>query len=70
MASGASGVRVEPESEDELRFGEALDALLRELALRIVADGEGARRIGRVHVRGGGDADADGWRAPSPTRRS
>ena len=29
MCSGASGVRVEPETEDELRFGEALDALLR-----------------------------------------
>ena len=55
MASGASGVRVEPETDDELRFGEALDALLRQLALRIVADGEGARRIGRVHVRGGGE---------------
>jgi glutamate N-acetyltransferase/amino-acid N-acetyltransferase len=55
MASGASGVRVEPETDDELRFGEALDALLRALALRIVADGEGARRIGRVHVRGGGE---------------
>jgi len=53
MASGASGVAVEPESEDELCFGEALDALLRQLALRIVADGEGARRIARVHVRGG-----------------
>jgi glutamate N-acetyltransferase/amino-acid N-acetyltransferase len=53
MASGASGVAVAPESEDELRFGEALDALLRQLALRIVADGEGARRIARVHVRGG-----------------
>jgi glutamate N-acetyltransferase/amino-acid N-acetyltransferase len=55
MASGASGVRIEPESDDELRFGEALDALLRQLALRIVADGEGARRIARVHVRGGGE---------------
>ncbi len=54
MASGASGVHIEPESEDELRFGESLDALLRQLALRIVADGEGARRVGRVHVRGGG----------------
>ncbi len=54
MASGASGVRIEPETEDERRFGAALDALLRQLALRIVADGEGARRIGRVHVRGGG----------------
>jgi glutamate N-acetyltransferase/amino-acid N-acetyltransferase len=55
MASGASGVRIEAGTDDELRFGEALDALLRQLALRIVADGEGARRIARVHVRGGGD---------------
>ncbi|HVL31867.1 MAG TPA: bifunctional glutamate N-acetyltransferase/amino-acid acetyltransferase ArgJ [Solirubrobacteraceae bacterium] len=53
MCSGSSGVRVAPESEDELRFGEALDALLRTLALSIVRDGEGARRIGRVVVRGG-----------------
>jgi glutamate N-acetyltransferase / amino-acid N-acetyltransferase len=53
MASGASGVRVAGESEDELRFGEALDALLRALALMMVADGEGARRTARVIVRGG-----------------
>jgi glutamate N-acetyltransferase/amino-acid N-acetyltransferase len=53
MASGASGVRVEPGSADELRLGEALDALLRALALAIVRDGEGARRVGRVVVRGG-----------------
>ncbi|HEX8121062.1 MAG TPA: bifunctional glutamate N-acetyltransferase/amino-acid acetyltransferase ArgJ [Solirubrobacteraceae bacterium] len=53
MASGASGVAVEPESEAELRLGEALDALLRQLALLIVRDGEGSRRIGRVVVRGG-----------------
>jgi glutamate N-acetyltransferase/amino-acid N-acetyltransferase len=53
ICSGASGVRVAPESEDELRFGEALDALLRQLALDIVRDGEGARRVGRVVVRGG-----------------
>ena len=33
IASGASGVDVEPEGESELRFGEALDALLRQLAL-------------------------------------
>ena len=55
MASGASGVHVAPESEDELRFGEALDALLRQLAIMMVADGEGARRIARVVVRGGVD---------------
>jgi glutamate N-acetyltransferase/amino-acid N-acetyltransferase len=56
MASGASGVAVEPESEAEMRFGEALDALLRRLALLMVRDGEGARRVGRVVVRGGDDA--------------
>ncbi len=53
QSSGESGVQVEPESEDELRFGEALDATLRELALDVVHDGEGARRTGRVLVRGG-----------------
>ena len=53
MASGASGVRVEPESADEGLLGEALDALLRQLALLMVRDGEGARRVGRVVVRGG-----------------
>ena len=52
MCSGASGVHIEPESQDELRFGEALDALLRQLAIMLVADGEGARRIGRVVVQG------------------
>jgi len=55
MCSGASGVRVAPESEDELRLGEALDALLRMLAIMIVRDGEGSRRIGRIVVRGGSD---------------
>jgi glutamate N-acetyltransferase / amino-acid N-acetyltransferase len=53
MCSGASGVKVAPESEDELRFGEALDALLRQLAIMMVADGEGAARIARVVARGG-----------------
>ena len=53
MASGASGVAVAPESEDELRFGEALDYLLRRLALLMVRDGEGAARVGRVVVHGG-----------------
>ena len=60
MCSGASDVAVRPESEDELRFGEALDALLRQLAIMMVADGEGARRIARVLVRGG---HADGVEA-------
>ncbi|HSZ13361.1 MAG TPA: bifunctional glutamate N-acetyltransferase/amino-acid acetyltransferase ArgJ [Solirubrobacteraceae bacterium] len=53
MCSGSSGVSIAPDSEDELRFGEALDALLRQLAIMMVADGEGAARIARVVVRGG-----------------
>ncbi len=56
IASGASGVAIEPESDDELAFGQALDALLRQLALDIVRDGEGAARVGRVVVRGGDGA--------------
>jgi glutamate N-acetyltransferase/amino-acid N-acetyltransferase len=52
LASGASGVRVEPESADELALGEAMDALMRQLAVEIVADGEGSERIGRIVVRG------------------
>jgi glutamate N-acetyltransferase/amino-acid N-acetyltransferase len=59
MCSGASGVEVEAESEAEVRFGEALDALLRQLALDIVGDGEGARRVGRVVVRGGNGEGVD-----------
>jgi glutamate N-acetyltransferase / amino-acid N-acetyltransferase len=59
QCSGESGVAIEPETEDEVRFGEALDALLRQLALTIVRDGEGARRVGRVVVRGGDDGTVD-----------
>lgn len=53
ICSGESGVEVAPESEEERLFGEALDALLRQLAILMVADGEGAGRIARVVVRGG-----------------
>jgi glutamate N-acetyltransferase/amino-acid N-acetyltransferase len=59
QCSGASGVAVEPETEDELRFGEALDALMRQLALLVARDGEGARRVGRVVVRGGEPSAVD-----------
>jgi glutamate N-acetyltransferase/amino-acid N-acetyltransferase len=45
-------VRVAPESDDERLFGLALDALLRMLAVLLIRDGEGSRRIGRVVVRG------------------
>ncbi len=56
LASGASGVEVGPETADELALGEAMDALLRQLALAIVADGEGAARVARVVVSGRPDA--------------
>jgi glutamate N-acetyltransferase/amino-acid N-acetyltransferase len=59
MCSGASGVTIAPESEDELRFGEALDALLRQLAVMMVRDGEGAGRIARVIVRGGEELNVE-----------
>ncbi|MET0600868.1 MAG: bifunctional glutamate N-acetyltransferase/amino-acid acetyltransferase ArgJ [Baekduia sp.] len=53
LCGGASGVAVQAESEGELIFGQALDALLRQLAIDMCRDGEGARRVGRVTVRGG-----------------
>jgi glutamate N-acetyltransferase/amino-acid N-acetyltransferase len=55
LAGGASGVRIEPETEAELRFGEAMDVLMRSLALEIVSDGEGCRRVGRIIVNGGSE---------------
>jgi glutamate N-acetyltransferase/amino-acid N-acetyltransferase len=53
QASGASGVKIEPQTADERLFGEALDGVLRQIALLVAKDGEGARRVGRVVVRGG-----------------
>jgi glutamate N-acetyltransferase/amino-acid N-acetyltransferase len=56
IANGASGVTIEPQTPAELAFGEALDALLRQLALDIVHDGEGCERVGRVVVQGDPEA--------------
>jgi glutamate N-acetyltransferase/amino-acid N-acetyltransferase len=53
IAGGESRVGVEAESDSERLFGEALDTLLRHLALAVVRDGEGASRVARVIVRGG-----------------
>jgi glutamate N-acetyltransferase/amino-acid N-acetyltransferase len=53
MASGASGVGLTPGSDDEQIYADALDALLRQLAIEIVADGEGATRVARLEVHGG-----------------
>jgi glutamate N-acetyltransferase/amino-acid N-acetyltransferase len=52
IAGGTSGVVVVPGSEDEQAFAAALDALLKQLALEIASDGEGATRIARLEVRG------------------
>jgi glutamate N-acetyltransferase/amino-acid N-acetyltransferase len=52
LANGAAGVRIEPGSEDEAAFAEAIEALLRALAIQIVSDGEGCKRVGRIVVRG------------------
>jgi glutamate N-acetyltransferase/amino-acid N-acetyltransferase len=59
QCSGASGIEIQPETADEIAFGEALDSTLRQLALMVVRDGEGARRIGRVLVRGGSQDSVD-----------
>jgi glutamate N-acetyltransferase/amino-acid N-acetyltransferase len=52
IAGGASGVAVVPGTRDEQVFAAALDAVLKQLALEIVSDGEGATRIARLEVRG------------------
>ena len=52
IAGGASRVGVTAGSEDELLFAQTLDALLRQLALEMVADGEGATRVARLEVAG------------------
>jgi glutamate N-acetyltransferase/amino-acid N-acetyltransferase len=75
MCSGAGGVAVAPESDDELRFGQALDALLRQLALHIVRDGERwpTRRSSRPRCTaatrtGGGSCSRSAWRCRAPRR--
>jgi glutamate N-acetyltransferase/amino-acid N-acetyltransferase len=50
LASGAAGIAVEG-AEAEGALARALDALLRQLAIEMVADGEGARRAARLVVR-------------------
>jgi glutamate N-acetyltransferase/amino-acid N-acetyltransferase len=52
FAGGSSGVAVEAGSDDESAFAAALGALLKQLALEIVSDGEGASRVARLVVRG------------------
>ena len=57
MANGASGVKVT--KDDEAAFRKALFALLRDLARMIAHDGEGAKHLVTIRVRGArNDADA------------
>jgi glutamate N-acetyltransferase/amino-acid N-acetyltransferase len=56
LASGGAGVAVEPGTEDEQLFARAVDSLLKQAAIAIVADGEGAARIARLVVRGAATA--------------
>ena len=53
LANGASRApRISAENADYGRFVSALESVCRELALAIVADGEGARRVVEIEVRG------------------
>ena len=71
MASGASGVIVAPESEDELRLGEALDYALRRLALPDRARRRGRRRGSAACTSTAATSrPSSASRARSPTRRS
>ncbi len=54
LSSGAAGVR--PEGDDLSRFVGALEAMFLRLALMMVADGEGASKVMRVHVAGAENA--------------
>ncbi len=56
LASGASGVTIEPGDSDTLEaFQAGLDRLCRHLARSIVRDGEGATRVATLHVTGAAD---------------
>jgi len=60
LASGASGVRIESEGAAYDALRAALTKVLRDIALLIVRDGEGATRIAEVRVEGAASAaDAD-----------
>jgi glutamate N-acetyltransferase/amino-acid N-acetyltransferase len=59
MASGLSGVAVDRDSGDDRLFGEALAAVCKGLALKMVADGEGATKVVELSVKGAaGDDEA------------
>ena len=55
MASGQSGVSIEPDGVNYTRFAEAVGEVCRELAQLIVRDGEGATKFISIEVNGGSD---------------
>ncbi len=56
LANGQSGVELEPGSPDSRLFAEGLAAVLKSLALKMVADGEGATKV--IELRAAGAAGA------------
>jgi len=59
LANGASGARtIRPGTADYRAFASALEKVCHELALAIVADGEGASRVVEIEVRGAPTAPA------------
>ncbi len=52
LASGKSGVAVDQDSDDARLFGEALSAVCKGLALKMVADGEGATKVVELKISG------------------
>lgn len=56
MANGASGVSIEPGGADARLFAEALAAVCRALALKMVEDGEGATKVVELNIKGAADS--------------
>jgi glutamate N-acetyltransferase/amino-acid N-acetyltransferase len=52
LANGKSGVMVKPGTEDAQMFTEALAVVCKSLALKMVADGEGATKVIELKLRG------------------
>ena len=56
LANGASGISLEPGSDDAGVFAAALAAVCKDLALKMVADGEGATRVVELNIAGAATA--------------
>ncbi len=65
MANGASGVKIKGEGPAFDRFCAALEEVCRDLAYRIVDDGEGATKVVALKVKGAPDEESAGVLAKS-----